>query len=919
MAGQSGDKMNDDILTPSSEPSEGIPADIPAEFPQEEMPADFMSADAPFMDAPADGGPDMMSPPPPAKKKKKKHSLPFIIFKKLMTVIATTLLSLFLVMVITGTIVATALTVYVLDFMDDSTAITFQELESGNDTFFYGIKTDEDGNETIVQLHKVKSTVQRIPVSIDKIPQHVRDAFVYTEDERFYTHDGVDYKRTFSAFLNMFIHIYDTEQGGSTITQQLIKNLTGDTEHSPQRKIREIFSAMQLEKTYSKDEILEEYLNYISFGGATNGIELASINYFGKTVDQLTTPEAAVLAAIPKSPEEYGPFQWYHEDDDPRKPLIVDGRANNRERQKYVLYKLYDNGAITYDEYQEYLNTPIIYTDSEEYLKEHPEDSAEQLAKEQQAYSWALDAIYYEAADYIMEQFNLDSRDDAIKRINKGGYKIYSKIDDKMQSYVEEQFKDVNNLIDTDYLRRWVDLNNDGTVTDAESLPHVAFVALGYDGSVMATVGNWGEKKESLITNYAVTDKRSIGSTIKPVSTYGLALDTDLIHWGSVYQDKSIMNDDDGKPWPSNYSTDSSPYITGNSNFIYYWLQQSYNTIPVQLCNELTPEAVFKFCEEKLGMDLIDPPAQPNDLGYAPLSIGALTEGLTLENLVNAYIPYGNEGIYNEAHIITKIEDSNHNVIYENNGNPRQAVSDETAWVMNRMLKNVVEHGTGTGARLNHKVVVGKTGTTENWWDSAFVGLTRDFASGVTVGYMGYRDSQSLPTSFHASDVWKKIIGEYAETEYADTPDDFDPVKTVIESPWCTQTGKIAGQYCPKSSQNGYWKSTNAPQCDGGHWSAPSDNSGGNSGWTDNSGGGDTSSGDGTDWSDNSGGDTGGGDTSGGGGDTGGWVDNGGGGDAGGWVDNGGGGDAGGGVDNGGGDAGGWVDNGGGDAGEYGQ
>ncbi|NLT09121.1 MAG: hypothetical protein GXY08_06425, partial [Ruminococcus sp.] len=809
------DKMNDEIIT------------------SPEFPADGSEMTPPPQEGAFPPPPERGFMPPPKKKKKKKHSLAFTIFKKLMAVIATTLLSLFLVMVITGTIVATALTVYVLDFMDESTAITFQELESGNDTFIYGIKTDSEGKETIVQLHTVKSTVQRIPVSIDKIPQHVRDAFVYTEDERFYTHDGVDYKRTFSAFLNMFMHIYDTEQGGSTITQQLIKNLTGDDEHSPQRKIREIFSAMQLEKTYTKDEILEEYLNYISFGGARNGIEIASIQYFGKSVEDLTVPEAAVLAAIPKSPEEYGPFQYYHEDDDLRKPLIVDGRANNRNRQKYVLYKLYDNGAISYDEYQEYLNTPVMFTDSDEYKKLHPEDFAEKLEKEQKAYSWALDAIYFEAADFMMKEYDLEDRDEAIERINKGGYKIYSKIDDKMQSYVEEKFKDPNNLINTDNLRQWVDIDGDGEITDRESIPHVAFVALGYDGSVMATVGNWGEKKESLITNYAVTDKRSIGSTIKPVSTYGLALETDHIHWGSVYQDKAVDNDEKGRPWPTNYSTGSDISISGTTNFIYYFLQRSYNTVPAQLCKELTPEAVFKFCTEKLGMDLIPPPVIPNDVALAPLSVGSLTEGLTLENLVNAYIPYGNEGIYNEAHIITKIEDANHNVIYENNGNPRQAVSDETAWVMNRLLKNVIDNGTGMSAKLPNKVVAGKTGTTENWWDSAFVGLTRDFASGVTVGFQGYRDNQTLPTSFHACDVWKTIIGDYAQEAYPDTGYDFDPVKTVIESPWCTTSGKIASQGCPRSGMNGYWKSTNAPYCDG-HWSAPA----ANTDWTDNSGNG---------------------------------------------------------------------------------
>lgn len=832
-------------------------------------------------------------PPKKGKKKKKKHSLPFRIFKKLIAVIATTLLSLFLVMIITGTIVATALTVYVLDFMDDSSSITFQTLESGSDTFFYGTEIDENGEEKIVQLHRVKSTVQRIPVSIDKIPQHVRDAFVYTEDERFYVHDGVDYKRTFSAFLNMFLHFYDTNQGGSTITQQLIKNLTGDDEQSPQRKIREIFAAMQLEKTYSKDQILEEYLNYISFGGAVNGIELACINYFGKTVDQISIPEAAVLASIPKDPEKYGPMQYYHEDElNLKSPLTSDGRANNTVRQKYVLYKLYENGAITYDEYQEYLNTPIIYTDSEEYLKAHPEDAVEQLKEEQEAYSWALDAIYFEAIDFFMKEMNIDF-DTALKRINTGGYKIYSYIDNDMQNYVEEKFLNLDNFLSSESVRQWVDINGDGEITDDESLPHVAFVALNYDGSIKATVGNWGEKTHSLVTNYAVRDKRSIGSTIKPISTYGLALETDHIHWGSVYTDKKVM-DVNGKPWPTNYSTGGDISISGQTNFIYYFLQKSYNTVPAQLCQELTPQAVYKFCTEQLGLDLdpMDGEVLP------PLSVGSLTYGITLQDMVNAYLPYGNEGNFCEAHIITKIENSNGDVIYQNDGNKRQAVSDQTAWVMNRLLKNVVDNGTGTGAKLNNKVVCGKTGTNENWWDLTFVGLTRDFVSGVTIGYKEYRDDMQLPSYIHSAEVWKNIIGEYADTHFTNTPADFDPVRGVIESPWCTATGKIAGQGCPRSSQMGYWKESNAPYCDGGHYVAPQepvytnpDNNsqtggsdvGGNTGGGDvsggNTGGGDVGGG-------NTGGDVGGGNTGGdvGGGNTGGDVGGGntGGGDVGG-------------------------------------
>ncbi len=799
--------------------------------------------------------------PRPKKKKKKKKNIFLVILKKLFACIATTLLSLFLIIIITGTIVATALTVYVMDFMENTSSISLAELESGSDTYLYGTEIDENGEVQDVVLKQLKTDVQRIPVSIDRVPQHVRDAFVYTEDERFYLHDGVDYKRTFSAFLNMFMHFYDSEQGGSTITQQLIKNLTGDKEKTPQRKIREIFAAMQLEKTYSKDEILEEYLNFIGFGGPINGIQLASLRYFGKNVEELTVPEAAVLAAIPKSPQFYGPFVEYYDDD---KNLTVDGRANNKVRQEYVLWQMYKNGGITYDEYQEYLVTDLIYTDSEEYRKLHPEIDLQEVESEQTAYTWEVDAMMYEAASYLMELYNI-TEEEAIKRISKGGYRIYSTVDKRMQNYIEDKFSNINNIISEGWVRRNVDLDGDGKFEDDECLPHIAFVALRYDGSVMAQIGNWGEKTGSLVTNYANREPRQVGSTMKPISTYGLGIESDHIHWGSVYRNSPLSHktDDQGNPWPFNYGRVSGK---GEAHNIYYFLQQSFNTVPAQLCDELTPQAVFKFCTENLGMKL-----DKYDEDYSPLALGSLTYGITLQNLVNAYLPYGANGVYNEAHIISKIEDANGQIIVDNTQgrNTHQAVSPETAWVMNRLIKNVVDNGTGTAAKLWNKTVVGKTGTTENWYDLAFVGMTRDFASGITIGYKEYNDALSLPSNLKSAGIWNTVIGEYANTMFPDTGVDFTPVDTVIAAPMCTATGMIANQYCPKGI-TGYWKSTYAPYCDGNHYvpSAPSttpeygvgDTGTGNTGWVDpnagNTGG----------WVDpNAGGSTGG--------DTGGWVD----------------------------------------------
>ena len=465
------------------------------------------------------------TPPNPQSRptRKKPENKKAALAKKIAAIMGTTLLSIFLVVVITGTIVATAMTVYVLEFMDETSDVTITELASSANTIVYANKGDKE----LVQLYTVKNDVQRVPVDIEDIPQHVRDAFVCVEDERFYSHEGVDYKRTFAAFANMFIHIYDTNQGGSTITQQLIKNLTGDDDPSPSRKIREIFRAMQFEKKYSKDVILENYLNYIGFGGPTNGIQLASIKYFGKDVADLSIAEAACLAAIPKSPETLNPFAGY--EDEETGEWVNTGKEANRDRQETVLYHMYNNGAISYDQYKEALDEKLIFTDSEEYKKEHPEASADDMMDEQKATSWVVDTALREYAAVLMDEYGIDE-EEAIKRINSGGYQIYTTVDLDMQKYVEEKYLDLSNLMDPDSNYSWDE-------NDEKIYPQSSFMAMNYKGEIQCVVGGIGEKTESLAFNRATMAKRQPGSCMKPVSTYGLALFSDHIHWGSMYKD----------------------------------------------------------------------------------------------------------------------------------------------------------------------------------------------------------------------------------------------------------------------------------------------------------------------------------------------------------------------------------------------
>ncbi|MDE6708126.1 MAG: penicillin-binding protein [Oscillospiraceae bacterium] len=737
------------------------------------------------------------------ERNKKKPSRKLRVVRKLISILLTTLLSIFLICLITGTIVASAVAVYVLNFMDEASTVTLEEMELSYNTNIYGY--DEEGK--LETLYQVTNAVQRFPVKIEQIPQHTIDAFVYTEDERFYTHDGVDYKNTIAACVNMVLHFWDSERGGSTITQQLIKNVTGEDTRSPSRKIREIFRAMTLEKNYSKQKIIETYLNYIGFGGSANGIQMASIKYFGKDVEDLTIAESAVLASIPQSPETINPFAGYIDDITGEK--INTGRERNRERQEYVLWQMYNHGAISYDEYQEALVEHIIYTDTDEYEQLHPELQAKEYNPKDNT-SWAVDAAILEVEDYLMDTYAID-RKTALDKINSGGYQIYITIDKEMQEYVEEKYSSLSNLINTRNSARYNDTNGDGVIDDRDEVvyPQSAFVAMNYKGEILACVGAVGEKKESLVWNYAVRETRQPGSTIKPVAGYGYGIYTDEFHWGSKLQDSGLTLKD-GTVWPKNYSSDSvSSNYSYNNLCVYYGLMKSLNTISARLVDSLTPEAVFKFSTEKMGLELTE--VDPNgysDKDLSPLSVGALTYGVTVKNMVNAYIPYGNGGTYYKAHVVSKLEQGNHELVYENDGHPHEAVDPETAYVMNRMMKNVVSSsGTAGNAQLSNKEVVGKTGTTQNWDDLWFIGLTEDFVSGV---WIGYKDREKLDTSINSAQMWYNVIGEYANSIESDAT--YPECDTVIEQPICSNTGLVAGAYCPKG-ENGYWKSTNAPVC----------------------------------------------------------------------------------------------------------
>jgi penicillin-binding protein 1A len=471
---------------------------------------------------------------------------------------------------------------------------------------------------------------------------------------------------------------------------------------------------------------------------------------------------------------------------------------------------MYDHGAITYDEYQSALNENLIFTDTEEYLELHPEDTASKYESTSAATTWVVDVAIREVQDYLMETYGI-SRDDALTKLNTGGYQIYTTVDMDMQAYVEEKFLDLNNLVDTSNLGKYTDTNGDGVIDDEDTVtyPQCAFIAMNYQGEILAVVGATGEKTGSLVWNYATRETRQPGSTIKPITTYGYAIYSDLFHWGSQILDYGLTLSD-GTVWPKNYSSDSvSSNYSGQNKNLWYGLMKSLNTISARLCDALTPESVYAFATDNMGLELTEIDSQGNtDKALSPLSVGALTYGVTMENMVNAYVPYGNGGTYYSAHIVSRLEQGNHELIYENNGSPYEAVDPETAYVMNHLLKNVVSaNGTAGAAQLTNKTVVGKTGTTQNWDDLWFIGLTEDFVSGI---WIGYAERSSMPSTVKSAQIWYNAIGEYANSLETDAT--YPECDTVIEAAMCTNTGLIAGDNCPKG-ETGYWKSTNAPKC----------------------------------------------------------------------------------------------------------
>lgn len=700
------------------------------------------------------------------KGKSRKKASPV---RRALTVVGTTILSLFLIVIITGSIVATALTVYVMKFMDTDVDIDLANLEMSSSSFIYA--TDSKGNN--VEIHKLNRDVDRVLVALEDVPVMVQQAFVCIEDERFYKHKGVDFKRTFAAFVNEFLHIFSTRQGGSTITQQLVKNITQDDDANFSRKIREIFRSMNLENYYTKDEIMEAYLNYIGFGGRTSGVEAASIKYFGKSVSEVSLAQAASLAAIPKNPEKVNPF--------------VDLEANKK-RQKEVLGAMLDNGVISDQEYEEALAADLELVD-----RKSASAGTSASNTNSQVQSYYVDMVVTDAALALAEKLGLPDKEAGIDELNRGGYSIYANVDLEMQSALEKKFLEPTTFAS-------------GVVNDP---PQSAGIIMDYKGNVKAVVGGIGEKPGPYCWNRATMSMRPVGSCIKPISTYSYGIYNDLFHWSTVWQDAPIQVNDAGtvRNWPQNYSNRWSY----SNYFTYDALLRSLNTVPAQIAQMATPAKVLDFMENRMQISTL----VEADIDYSPVTVGNLTNGITLLDLVSAYQSFGNLGKIYPPATFSRIVDVNGNTVLEHDYTPVQALDPDSAYVMNRLLATVITGGpsaTGRAAVLPSTPIVGKTGTSQDWFDIDFVGCSPDYVAGM---WYGYDEPKATNKSgyYGSASVWKNMFGEIMENGPTKA---FQGTAGVKELSYCTSTGRLAGSGC--ATAKGYYKPSNIPPtCNGVH------------------------------------------------------------------------------------------------------
>ena len=564
----------------------------------------------------------------------------------------------------------------------------------------------KDSNGDYQKLTTVKSSENRIWIDGDQIPQHMKDALVAIEDKRFYTHKGVDWFRTAHAALNMFTG--GSTFGGSTITQQLIKNLTQQDDITVQRKLLEIFQALDLEKNYDKDEILEYYLNAVYFGEGCYGVQTAAQTYFGKDAKDLSVAEAASIVGLTNLPTYYDPFYSVE---------------NNKERQENVLREMYKQGYLKKAEYEEAKNEELDFVRGEN----SPSSS--------NVYSYYEEVVLSDVIGDLAKAKGI-SRNAASQLVHNAGYEIYACIDKDIQAKVDAIYTDPEKLPKT-YGSTKSQLQSAIVIIDQAT------------GEIKALRGGTGDKTINYGLNRATGTTRPPGSSIKPIAVYGPAVEYGLISPSTLVLDKDEKH---VQLTHTSWYPKNSPNSYDGIITITTALQKSKNTVAAQIVDKLTPSASLEFLRSRLGVtSLID-----SDADYAAMALGEPHYGITVREMAQAYTALANDGVFTYSRTYTMVKDRSGKIILDNQPQTIQAFSQNTARTMTYMLNNAATYGTGHESRLSNMPVAGKTGTTSANRDRWFCGYTPYYTCAV---WTGYDTPETMAFSGNpATQIWQKVM-----------------------------------------------------------------------------------------------------------------------------------------------------------------
>ena len=697
--------------------------------------------------------------------------------------------TLLLVFVVTLTIFSGIFMAYINSTMRGKVEVYLDEFETKVSTELYS--QDPDTGEWVMYQTLYLNSENRIWTDLEDIPKYLQKAAIAIEDKRFEKHHGVDWKGTTRAIV--YTLFGKNVQGGSTITQQLVKNVTGDNEVTVKRKITEIYRALELEKRYEKDEILEAYLNEVFFGQSCYGVVTASRMYFNKDVSDLTLAECASLMGITNNPSMYDPT------------LSSWTRENNRERQLTILGAMLEQGKISQEEYDEAKAEDIVFSNgftiSGKYVgsdgaatepepDEPPADDTESPADEEEPtikgrYSWFTEAMIGDVADALVEKYGITDKardngttytayEQAWDMVHGKGYKIYTTQNPKYQKIAEDVCYDLSNI---PYTSSYT--NSAGEQVE-DQLQIALTIVDPTNGYVVAMIGGAGEKQADRVWNWAV-NARQCGSAIKPLSTYAPALDDGTINGASVIDDYPMLLN--GDVWPRNDNWRYQGLMP-----LHLALRQSLNTCAVRTNLAYGVDRSYEFLVNKLGFENL---TYTDSQQVGNMALGGFEKGVTTEEMAAGFATFVNEGVYTKPRTFVRVEDANGNVILENEAKSTVAMKNTTAALMNSLLQEASLQGTGYQAQFPGMHIAGKTGSTNSNKDRYFAGYTPYYSCAV---WAGYEHNQRIVASGNPCAV---IFQKVMKAIHEDLPDkDFFSCAGLTSVAVCADSGMLASENC---------------------------------------------------------------------------------------------------------------------------